>query len=203
MEQVETLGQRVDELLVLRSVLAQVNLRLAVAGIAVVLALREEVAVRLVVVLVDDGHAQFVGQLPTVLQVGVAGVRAGAGSTHDDDVGIFGRHLIIYILEAIGKRRRNLLFVAQSEVLQAEGLRVAGIGAHLGPFVGGGVAVGPLNEVDGFSYPLVHLAHGDDVLSLVLHAPAAVGSLTADATGQDRQWLHTQVLAELEVLIVA
>jgi hypothetical protein len=38
MQQIETLGQGVDEFLVLGGILAEVNLRLAVAGVLVVLA---------------------------------------------------------------------------------------------------------------------------------------------------------------------
>ena len=74
MEQIKTLGQSVDELLVLGGILTQIDLRLAVAGIFIVLALVEEVVVGLVVVLVDDGHAEFLSELPTIVEVAVAWV---------------------------------------------------------------------------------------------------------------------------------
>ena len=76
------------------------------------------------------------------------------------------------------------------------------ISTHLCPLVGGGVAIGPLNEVDSLSYPFVHLRHRNNILSLASHAPTTVGTLTAHTARQDRQWLHTEVLAELEILIV-
>ena len=77
------------------------------------------------------------------------------------------------------------------------------LGTHLGPLVGGGIAVGPLNQVDALVNPLVHLAHGDYILSLTFHAPTTVGALTAYTCRQDGQRLHTQILAELEVLEIA
>ena len=78
------------------------------------------------------------------------------------------------------------------------------VGTHLSPLRLGGVAISPLDEVEGVLYPLVQLVHGCNVLSLLWpHIPAAVRTLTADAARQDGNRLHTQVLAELEVLIVA
>ena len=79
---------------------------------------------------------------------------------------------------------------------------MSGFSALTGPLVLSGVAVGPLYEVDGLADPLVHLRHRHHVLSLSLHIPTAVCSLAADTTGQDRQWLHAQVFAELEILEV-
>ena len=64
------------------------------------------------------------------------------------------------------------------------------------------VSVGPFNEVKCILYPLVHLRHGNNVLSLLLHAPTAIGSLARNTAGQDRQRLHAQVFAELEILVV-
>ena len=130
-------------------------------------------------------------------------MRARTGGAYDDDVGIFLRHLFVDDLETLAELRRDALLVAQTEVLEVEGGGVSLVGTHLGPFAGGGVAVGPLDEVDSLADPLVHLVHGDDVLGLPTHAPAAVGALTADAARQDGQRLHAEVLAELEVLIVA
>ena len=202
MEQVESLGQGGVKLAVLSGILAQIDLRLAVAGITVVLAAAEEIGQRLVVMLVDDGHAKLVGQLPPVLEVGVAGMGARAGRANDDNLGMRLGYALIDVLEALAELGRDAFLVAEAQILQAEGSGMSGVGTHLCPLVGGGVSVGPFDEVDGLSYPLVHLGHRHHVLRLVLHAPAAIGSLTADAAGQDGDGSHSQVLAELEILVV-
>ena len=56
MQQIEALSQCVDQFLVLGSILTQINLGLTVTRIFVVLTIVQEVSVRLVVVLVDNGH---------------------------------------------------------------------------------------------------------------------------------------------------
>ena len=152
--------------------------------------------------LVDDGHTQFCGQFPAVFQVGVAGMRTGAGRTHDDNLGMSFGDALVDITETLCKFRCNLLLVAQTQILQVEGSGMAGIGTHLSPFRGGGVAVGPLNQVESFAHPLVHLRHRYNVLSLRLHAPSSVGALTRHTAGQDGQRLHIEVFAELEILVV-
>ena len=74
------------------------------------------------------------------------------------------------------------------------------LSTHLSPFIRGRVAIGPFDEVDSLSYPLVHLAHRNDILCLCgVHIPTAIGTLTADTTGEDRQGLHAEVLTELEI----
>ena len=204
MQQIESLGQGVDELLVLGGILTQIDLCLAVTGIVVILALVEEIVILLVVVLVEDGHAQLVGQLPSSLKIGVAGMRSGSGGAHDDDFGMRLCHALIDILETLDEFGRDLLLVAQAQILQVEGSGMSCVGTHLRPLVGGGVAVGPLDEVDGLCHPLVHLAHGHHVLCLRgPHVPAAVGALAAHAARQDGHGLHAEVFAELEVLEVS
>ena len=84
-------------------------------------------------------------------------MRTGTSGTDDDNVGIFFRHAFIYILEALDELGRDLLFIAYTEIFQVEGLGMTGIGPHLRPLVRGGVAIGPLDEVDGLSHPFVHL----------------------------------------------
>ena len=75
---------------------------------------------------------------------------------------------------------------------------------HLRPFIGSRVAISPLDEVDSLSYPLVHRFHRTSILSLRRpHVPTAVGTLTAHASRQNGHRLHTEVLAELEVLEIA
>ena len=74
MEQVKTLCKGIDEFLVLGSILTQVNLRLAVAWVVVVLALGEEEVVRLIVVLIEDGQVDFLCQFPASIEVRIAGV---------------------------------------------------------------------------------------------------------------------------------
>ena len=202
MQQVEAFSQRVDQLLVLGGILTQIHLRLAVTRVLVVLTTLQEIVARLIVVLIHDGHSQFVGQFPSVLIVRIAGMRAGTSRSHDDNLGMGLRNALIHILEALVELGRDSFLVADSQIFQSERLRVTCISTHLAP-LRVHVAVGPLNQVERLVHPLVHLAHGHHILSLVFHAPAAVGSLAAHATGQNGQRLHVQVLAELEILIVA
>ena len=110
---------------------------------------------------------------------------------------------LVDILEALDELRRDLLLVTDTQILQVEGCGVTSISTHLGPLVGSGVAIGPLNEVDSLSYPFVHLAHGNNILSLCRpHVPTTIGTLTADTAGQNGNRLHAEVFAELEILIV-
>ena len=74
MQQIETLSQGINELLVLSGVLAQINLSLAVAGIRVILTAGQEIVALLIVVLIKDGNFKLSGKLPTLLIVTVAGV---------------------------------------------------------------------------------------------------------------------------------
>ena len=204
MEEVETFGEGIDELLVLGGILTEIDLRLAVTGIAVVLAALQEVVALLVVVLVDDGHGCLVSEFPACLEIGVVGVGARTCGADDDNVGIGLAHAFIYILKALSEFGGDLLLVADAEVLQTEGCGVALLGTELSPLGGGGVAISPLDEVEGLGDPLVHLGHRAGVLCLCgPHVPTTVGSLAAHAGGQDGQRLHAQVFAELEVLIVA
>ena len=80
---------------------------------------------------------------------------------------------------------------------------MTGVSTHLSPFGSSRIAIGPLDEVERLTHPLVHLRHRHHVLRLIFHAPSSIGALTTHATGQDRQRLHLQVLTELEILIVA
>ena len=131
-------------------------------------------------------------------------MRTRTGSTHDDNLGMSLRHTFIDILEALDKLGRDLLLVTDTEVLQVEGLRMTLVCTHLCPLILGRIAISPLDEVDSLSYPLVHLGHRHHILGLGRpHIPTTIGTLTAYATGQNGYRLHTEVLAELEVLIVA
>ena len=114
MQQIQTFGQGVDEFLVLSGILTQVNLGLAVAGIAVVLALVQEVGVGLVVVLVEDRHIEFLGQLPTVLIVAVIGMRARTGCAHNHNLWMSLGNTLVDILEALAELGRDALFVTNT-----------------------------------------------------------------------------------------
>ena len=94
------------------------------------------------------------------------------------------------------------LLVAKTEILQVKGSGMTGISTHLCPFVGSGIAIGPLDEIDSLSHPFVHLRHRHHILCLVSHTPTAIGSLATHTTRQDGKWLHTEVFTELEVLKV-
>ena len=204
MQQVQTFGQSIDELFVLGSILTEVNLGLAVAGIAIILALVQEIVVGLIVVLIEEWHSKLVSQFPTCFVVGVVLVRARTSGTYDDNLRMSLHNTFVDIFETLDKLRRNLLFVTDTQILQIERSWVASVSTHLCPLVGCGVAISPLNEVDSFSYPFVHLRHGDNVLSLSRpHIPTTIGTLTTDTTGQNGYRLHTEVLTELEILIVS
>ena len=128
MQQVETLSQGINQLLVLGRILTQVNLGLAVAGIRVILTAGQEIVALLIVVLVKDGNLKFGSKLPALLIITVAGMRAGTGSTYNNDIGILGTNLVIYELETLFKLRGNLLLVSKTQILEVEGLRMTCIG---------------------------------------------------------------------------
>ena len=69
MQQIQALSQSINQLLVLSSILTQVNLGLTITWIVIVLAFVQEVSVWLVVVFVEDRHVELLSQLPTSLIV--------------------------------------------------------------------------------------------------------------------------------------
>ena len=152
--------------------------------------------------LVDDGETNLFGKLPRIIIVGVAGVRTRTCCTHDDDFGMSSHDTVVDVLEALHKLGRDALLVADTQVLQIEWLGMSGLSTHTAPF-GGDIAIGPFDEVKCFVHPFVHLVHRTSVLCLVLHTPTAVDALAADTTRKDGKWLHTDILAELEILEVA
>ena len=74
MQQVETLSQGINQLLVLGGILTQVNLGLAVTGIRVILTAGQEIVALLIIVLIKDGYLKFCCKLPALLIVSVAGM---------------------------------------------------------------------------------------------------------------------------------
>ena len=152
--------------------------------------------------LIKDGNLKFCCKLPALLIVTVAGMRAGTGSTYNNDIGILGTNLVIYELETLLKLRGNLLLITKTQILEVEGLRMTGIGTNLTP-LGVCRTVSPLNQVKCLIGPLLHFLHGDCILSLCTHIPTAVGALATYAARQDGQRLHAGILAELEILKVS
>ena len=71
------------------------------AWVIVVLTTGQEVVAFFVIVLVDDGHAQLVSQLPAILQVGIAGVRARTCCAYDDDFGVLLHDFLIHVTETL------------------------------------------------------------------------------------------------------
>ena len=187
---------------VLHGVLTQIHLALLVlVEVTAVLTRIDEHLTGVIVVLVDDGKPNLLSQLPGILIVGIACMRTRSGGTDDDYLGMLLRDFLVHVLEALGKLGRDLLLVADTQILQVEGGRMTGSSTYGTP-LGGDVTVGPLNEVEGILYPLIHVSHIYHFLGLPLHAPATVHTLAAHATGQDGHRLHTHVLTELEVLEV-
>ena len=128
-------------------------------------------------------------------------MRAWASSSYDDNLRMSLRHAFIDIFETLDELWRDLLLVTNTNILQVEGLGMTSFGTHLGPLVGGRVAISPFNEVNHFVNPLVHLTHGHHVLSLCgPHVPTAISTLAAHTCRQNGYGLHTKVFAELEVL---
>ena len=80
---------------------------------------------------------------------------------------------------------------------------MTGLGTHLRPFIGGRIAIGPLDEVDSLVDPFIHLIHRNHILGLSSHHPSAIGTLATHATRQDREGLHAHILTELEILEIA
>ena len=204
--QIDGLGKCIEQLVVastiLCGILAQIDLGLAVAGIVVVLTAVEIILCRLVVVLVDDGKTDLFGKLPRIIIVGVAGVRTRTCCAHDDDFGMSSHDTVVDVLETLHELGRDALLVADAQVLQIEWFGMSGLSTYTAPF-GGYITIGPFDEVEGFVNPFVHLVHRTSVLCLVLHAPTAVDTLAADTTRKDGKRLHTDILAELEILEVS
>ena len=119
MQQIETLGKGVDKFLVLSGILAQIDLCLGVTGIAVILALVQEEVVLLIVVLVEDRHAQFVGKFPASLIVGVILVRTRTSGTNDDNLRMSLCHTLIDIFKALDELWRDLLLVTDTQIRHA------------------------------------------------------------------------------------
>ena len=133
MQQVETLGKSIDKFLILGSILAQVNLGLAVAGIVVILTAGQEIVTRLIVVLVKNGYFKFVSKLPALLRVTVDGMLGGACGTYNHNLRILGANLVIYKLETLLKLGSDFLLVSKTQILQVERLRMTCIGTNLTP----------------------------------------------------------------------
>ena len=204
MEQIKTFGKGIDQFLVLSCILAQIDLRLSATRIVIILAFVQEEVVLLVIVLIEDRHTKLVGEFPASLIVGVACMRTRSGSTHDDNLRISLRYAFIYIFKALDELRRDLLLVADAEILQIEGFGMTLVCTHLRPFIGSRVAISPLNEIDSLTNPLVHRFHRTSILSLSRpHLPATVGTLTAHTSRQNGYGLHSEVLTKLEVLEIA
>ena len=72
MQEIQSLCQGINEFLVLGGILTQIDLRLPVTGIIVILPAGEEIITRLIIVLVQDGHSKFISQFPSGLEVTVA-----------------------------------------------------------------------------------------------------------------------------------
>ena len=152
--------------------------------------------------LVQDWHVQLACQLPARLVVGVTGMRARAGRTYNDYLGMLFRNLSVHIFEALNKLGRDLLLIAYAEIFQSERLGVSGSSPHLTP-LGVLVAVSPFYEVECILHPFVHLLHGHHVLCLRRpHIPSAIGTLAAHSAWQYWHRLHVHVLAHLEIFIV-
>ena len=117
MEQIECFGQGIAQFLVLSGIFAQIDLRLTVARIAVILAAGLKIGVGFVVVFVQYGHTQFVSQLPAGLVVGILRMRSGSGRTDDDNLRMSLLNLLVHVAEPFGKLGRNLLLVTYTQIL--------------------------------------------------------------------------------------
>ena len=203
MKQIQSLGKGVDKLLILSGILSKINLCLAVTWISIILTTLQEIRIWLVIVLIDDRHTQLFCQLPSCFIVRIVLMRTRTGCTNDDNLRMSLSNTLIDILEAFTELRRDLLFIADTQIFQVEGFWMTSISTHLCPFVCGRIAISPLNKVDSLSHPLIHFRHWHNILSLCWpHAPATIRSLTAYTCRQDRYWLHTKILTELEILKV-
>ena len=151
--------------------------------------------------LVEDGHFKCRGEFPTSLIVSVAGVGTWTGGTDNHYFRIFGAYLVIDEFEAFLKLGGDLFLVSKAQVFQVERLRMACFGTQPAP-LGIGGTVGPLDQVERLVGPLLHVLHGNDILGLAAHAPAAIGALAAHAAGQNGQRLHADILTKLEILII-
>ncbi len=118
-----------------------------------------------VVVLVDHGYLLLLGQLPAPLVVGA--FVEGAYGAADDDLGVLGTHGVVDHVEALGEGVGYEVFVADTDILEVEGLGVPGLSTHAAPLGSLGITVGPLDEVEDVLDEGVHLVHGHATLLAV------------------------------------
>ena len=92
------------------------------------------------------------------------------------------------------------VLVADAQILQMEGLGMACVGTHTGPLVGGGVGIGPLDEMAQFVDIGRNLIHRN--ASLLSTNTLGVGGrvLAGYAGSQHGQGLSADVFAKLEIL---
>ena len=121
--------------------------------------------------------------------------RVGVAQGVDEcNLRIFGLQLLEDVVEVSDVLRAYVL-IAYLHVLQGEGLRVTGLGAHLGPAVLGRVSQ---RVVDGIAEVL------DDGIHVGITAyEVAVAHGARHAGIVDEHGIHLQVLAELQELVVA
>ena len=105
MEQIESFGQSIYQFLVLGRIFTQIDFRLSVAGIIVVLPARQEIVVRLIVVLIKDGQTYLFSQFPAIVEVWIARMRTRSGRTDDDNLRMGFGDALIDILETLDKLR--------------------------------------------------------------------------------------------------
>ena len=143
-------------------------------------------------VFVHEVGLQLAHGSPAVAEVVVLGI--GAAGADELDFGVCLAHFGGDDGEAVEEGLLPL-FVADGEELEVEGCGMPHVGAELGPLVGGGVAVGKVDEVYAVVDELLEALPGGWGMGIV-----AVLVLAGHAHVEYGQGLGTYLLRELEIL---
>ena len=160
-----------------------------------------------VVVLVHDAEVLLGGMLPSVFVV--AAFPEGSHCAHYGDLGMRLLHTLVEVVETLVEHIAQQILVADAQVLQIEGFRVSGLGTHGGQLAGGGIAVGPLDEIEQLlqigghrqRLSVVGVAAGFPGNAALLSVSAATAVLTGHTGRKHGQRLCTDVFTELEIFV--
>ena len=182
-------------------IFAKIDLGSVAVIVVVIVAMVHEPTSRLIVVLIDHilQVRVFLGEGPAFEVVGRRRVE-GAHGTTDLDFRIFGTDGLADHLVTLLEDGGDDILVANADILQVERLWMSCVSTHPGPFRSGGVAIGPVDEVEQFLDIGWHILHGDASLLTSDALTIIVGVLAGHSSSEYGQRLCSDVLTELEVL---
>ena len=179
-------------------IFAEINLRTVAVVLVIVILVVNEPAGSLVIMLVNHVYVVVFGQPPSGFVV--ATFRPWSRSPTNHDVGILFFHGLndhqVTFLKGFG----NQILIADADIFQVEGCGMPLFRAQLAPLRSLGIAVCPFYQVEHVLHVSRHLVHW---YAALLPVSSVAGILATYASRQHRKGLATQILAQLEVLIIA